>query len=62
MAASNYYYRSNDPANLERLAREYQSMGRDVLITGDKLTVFASKQGRVKPKKEERRPRRRDEE
>jgi len=59
MSARNYYVRNSNQDILNSLADDYRSMGRDVKVEGDCLTVFALKQKPVpvKKKKFERKPR-----
>jgi hypothetical protein len=43
MRTRNYYIYREDVDVLKTLAEEYQSMGRDIKIEGNRLTVFARK-------------------
>lgn len=56
MAAKNYYVYSEDAERLKTLKEEYESMGRDCKIDGNRLVVLS----RPKPKeKVDKKPRER---
>jgi hypothetical protein len=60
MAAKNYYVTKEDPEALKALEEDYRGMGWDTKITGNTLTVFATKRTKPVTKKVERPRRDRD--
>ncbi len=57
MSGHNYYVHSEDAEKLQSLKEDYESLGRECLIEGTRLTVFSGKAPLpAKPKKYKKKP------